>query len=314
MADNIYNNSNGDNDGNVDANWSLGNVPAGTDVAVFDSSTTSANCTFSGALNCAGMRFDGAYAGIVDAATFAITLGTSGLDCTGGGSATLDLGSGTWTCSGNWDHNSIGTLTAGTATVILDGTSVTFRGHTSKGAIALLQIDGTVSLSTTTNSRVVSLTASNGGTFTIPTGRNLEIEGGTCTLEATGTITSIGTGYLNIDDGDIVNNGGTWTCDTSLVGGANCDISSGTYGGTWDLISGSNRTARLGYPGGGTVTFTGAVTFDSFATGGQTLVIDCSQGDPDIVFQGPVTWDESGGNANLTWTKGGTGTTRRWLY
>ena len=70
MADNIWDNSDADNDGNVAANWSLNQVPTGTDVAVFDSGTTDASCLFSGAISCAGMRFDNAYAGTVDAATF----------------------------------------------------------------------------------------------------------------------------------------------------------------------------------------------------------------------------------------------------
>ena len=125
MADNIWDNSDADNDGNVAANWSLGWVPKAGDVAVFDHNTTDDNCTFSGAITCDGMRFDNAYAGTVDAATYDITLGTSGLDCTGGGSATLDLGSGTWTLNGGtWDMRQLDTLTKGSSTVECTGTCV----------------------------------------------------------------------------------------------------------------------------------------------------------------------------------------------
>ncbi|MCP4535785.1 MAG: hypothetical protein GY832_01400 [Chloroflexi bacterium] len=126
MADNIWDNSDGDNDGNVAANWSLGNVPTGTDVAVFDSGTTSDGCVFSAPLSCQGMRFDNAYSGTVDSNNQAITLGSSGLDCTGGGSATIDMGSSIWTISGDCDIEDIGTLTAGTSTIVFAGSSATY--------------------------------------------------------------------------------------------------------------------------------------------------------------------------------------------
>ena len=45
MAANYWDNSDADNDGNNPNNWSLGTVPAGTDVATFDN-TSDDNCTF----------------------------------------------------------------------------------------------------------------------------------------------------------------------------------------------------------------------------------------------------------------------------
>lgn len=123
MGNVIWDNSDGDNDGNVAANYTPARVPTGGDVADFDSATTSDNCTFSGNISCDGMLFATAYAGIVDAATHDIALGANGLDCTGGGSATLDLGSGTWTITGGtFDSRDLGTLTWATAEVVLSGT------------------------------------------------------------------------------------------------------------------------------------------------------------------------------------------------
>jgi len=90
MAANLWDNSDLDNDANNANNWSLGTVPAGTDVATFDN-TSDANCLFSGSISCAEIDVTADYDGDIDMATFNLTT-TGDMTLTVRGYLTAELG------------------------------------------------------------------------------------------------------------------------------------------------------------------------------------------------------------------------------
>jgi len=65
VANNVWINTLGDNDGNAGANWSLTWVPTAGDTMVFDGNTTHADCTFTVNVGCDALRTDNAYGGTV---------------------------------------------------------------------------------------------------------------------------------------------------------------------------------------------------------------------------------------------------------
>lgn len=307
-VDNVWDNSDGDNDGNVAANWSQNRVPTAGDIAVFDHNTTDDNCTFSGAISCDGMRFDNAYAGIVDAATFNITLGTGGLDCTGGGSATLDLGSGTWECSGDFDCQDLLSLDDGTSKIKMTGTGKTLTRGTPN--LYDVEITGTITYSassTSDKSIVGALTVSgqftvnqyvrfagtcvNSGTITIAAGKRAGIFNGT-TLTNTGTITGAGTllMYKAVDSWTLTNT--TGTIDVALL---ECwrsgTVSAGTYASATVRFRQENPGDYTITFGSGNFLFTGAVSYEAEeATASYTVDMDTN--DPDVEYRGDVTFIE----------------------
>jgi hypothetical protein len=110
MAVNTWDNSDADNDGNNANNWSLG-VFADTDVLTFDASETS-NCTFTGAISCAGIDVQVGYTG---------TFNDGGQAFTVSGAVSIASG-GAVTCTGTWtqDADADFTLTAATSWTIAD--------------------------------------------------------------------------------------------------------------------------------------------------------------------------------------------------
>lgn len=283
MADNIWDNSDGDNDGNVAANWSLGWVPKGGDVAVFDSATTNDNCTFSGNISCDGMRFDNTYSGTVDAATYNIVLGSDGLDCTGGSSATLDLGSGTWTCSGDWDVADLSALDDGSSTLELTGTADVITKALVAHAMYDVVIKTGADITCATKWYIdnsLEIEASSELTVNWYT----DVKRGTLTLA--GTLN--GTGTITLYDADATNTG-SWDVANTRVR-RDSSLSAGTYGGTF-LFECDNSTRTLTF-GSGTITFTGNVTFDQDLAG-QTYTIDNNS--TSLVFEGDVTVSATGG-------------------
>lgn len=306
-----------DNDANTASNWDQNRVPTTGDIAVFDSATTSANCNLSGNISCDGIAFANAYAGTIDAVTSDVTLGTAGLVCTNGGSATIDMGTGsTWTCSGPWNHKDIGTLTYGTSTVVMDTDGTVITGADGKDLYNLtISANVTLSSATTTRQRVKNAaTIASGKTFTLSDelyldNSDITVNGevaGTATLRflhsvitiaATGTVSvSTVTGsYLTI-----TNSGGTWSATSSTV---NYDtaLDGGTYGGTCLFRHAAGGTHY--FRADGDITFTGAVEFRADSSG-QTYTINNS-GNHAIDFKGDVDFTETTGTLDYS---GGTGT------
>ena len=158
---------------NVAANWSLNRVPTGTDVAYFDA-TAVANCTFSGALSCAGINVTAAYSGIVDFNDQAIT--TSG-NQTYDGTGEVKCGTGTIKFGGNLDNKDQAGWTRETST---------FRCTANADIV------------TDTGSRLTSLTVDSGVTLTIGAASStLLISSGTITL--TGTLAVPSGKFFDVD-------------------------------------------------------------------------------------------------------------------
>ena len=112
---------------NTDANWSAESGGAGgasfptiLDNAIFDAN--SGNCTLDADAAALSISVPN-YTGTLDAATFDVAIGAGGLDCTDGEGATIVLGSGLWTCAGDFDYEDIGTWEQGTSEWKMTGTA-----------------------------------------------------------------------------------------------------------------------------------------------------------------------------------------------
>jgi hypothetical protein len=298
MATRYYIGSGGD--WNTDANWATSSggagpasYPTASDDAIFDDN--SGDCTLDASAACLSLTIGTSgklYAGTLDAASFGIAIGTGGLDCTYGGSATLDMGTGTWTCSGNWDASDVGTLTRDTATIQMTGTGVTW---TSK-RVDTLEVSGTVTVSSGVQ-ELDNTTVT--GTLTVNSPALFYTY--VSITVATGTLT--GTGTLEAANyNNSVTGGGTWTIANSNLR-YNSTLNAGTYGGTWYIphqaAGGSGNPNELTI--GGHVTWTGDVTFEANVSG-STYTIN-NGGNYNLTFQGDVSCVESGGGT-LAWTKG----------
>ncbi len=312
MAAVTWNNDAGNNNGNDPDNWVEDRVPTGTDVATWDA-TSVANCTFSGALSCAGINVTAAYSGVIDFNDQ--TISTTG-DQTYDGTGEIKCGSGTITCTGNLDYKDQTTWSKETASWILNGTGKTITSIVGTRRVYNLTIDGTI-----TNS-VGRVQVSNG--WVINTGKSLTIGTSFGQLYSGGTLW----GTLTINAGAFVFSGGNvYFKSGSIVNGThkpNFDfttiqemegtftlgattryvitLAGGTYTGDWSFARGNiARTVTFGTGGFQTLTFTGDVDFDD---GGGTYTLDLDTHDPDAVFQGDLTLVETG---TLNWSKG-TGT------
>jgi len=288
--------SGGSTSWNTAANWSQTKVPDATDTVIFRASSSNVNCTIDVATALAlGITIGEAadlYTGTLDANGNDVTIGTGGLDCTNGGSATIDMGEGTWTCSGNWDVANIGTLTSSTETVILNGTAKTYRAH-EPDEVNLLQITGTIATAASSESNFGTLEI-NGGTLTTHAFGSIQFHGNV-TVDATGTLTSAAdNGALNFITVTIDNSaGGTWNPTSACNVQKACTVNAGTYQGPFNFTC-TNGTQTLTF--GGAVTFTGNVTFDADVAA-NTYTID-PQGFT-ITFEGNVVFDSTGAGADL---------------
>ena len=152
-ANNIWDNSDADNDGNVAANWSLGWVPKAGDVAYYDN-TSDTNCTFSGNITCDGINATAAYSGNIDLGAGDFVIGSDGviLDHTGD----LDWGTGTLGITGgDLDFVDVGgTLTMGTLGITLNGAG---------------------DLMIQNNAHLYDLTIANAATITVPVGASANL-------------------------------------------------------------------------------------------------------------------------------------------
>lgn len=300
MADNIWDNSDADNDANNANNWSLGNVPTGTDVAVFDSATTSANCTLSGNITCQGVRFDNTYSGTVNANGNIWALGSSGLDCTGGGSATFVSGSANHTCSGVFDIRDMGTWTQGTGKWTLTGTGQSMFGSTTL-IPNHVEVTGSYTVSTSTNAfRLKTLTVS--GTLTVSFEMRLDDANCAIDLQTGGVISGSSLMWFRGSGSATVTLNGTTFAPGSLLFGGSCSPtvtgSLATIGCdvTWTPTAGSGHT----FTWATNKTITGGLNYN---TATRAVTVDMSTNNPNLIIQGNFETNASG----LTYNKG-TGT------
>ncbi len=318
MAANFWDNSSTDGLANTAANWSLGNVPTGTDVATFDN-TSDSNCLFDVSISCAGINVTADYDGDIDMATFDLT--TTG-DMTFDGTGIFDCGTGTLTCAGHFDQAHQTIWTYATSTVVLTGTAKNLIGGKScynltiSGSYTLApatiggqhEVLGAFILSDSASLVLVADDLRTFGTAVINGTLTVTWEwlhfGPSITIGASGSVTGNGSVTIERAAGMTLTKsaGGTWdVADTEVKRGI--VISGGTYSGTWLLrvrASGVDYTVLFT----GNVIFTEAITFDADTL--KTYTIDLNTNDVDVTFQGDVTLSETGGGT-LAWTKG-TGT------
>ncbi len=302
MAANNWDNSTADGLANTAANWSLGNVPTGTDVATFLDAVSSTNCLFDVSISCAGIDVKLTYSGDVDMATFNLTTSS---DMTFDGSGIFDCGTGTLTCSGNFDNKDQTTWTRGASTVVMDGTGKTIIGSSAKDLFNLTIAAGaTITLDASTSLFLDvfgDLDIQSGATLTL--NESLQMRS-TSSKQLTLTGDIAGSDTLVLRTIAFVHDGGSISAGTSVSASREITMSvSGgaqTFDGTWKFKPNSgNRAVTFG---AGTFTFTGDVTFDADVASG-TYTVDLETNDPDLVFEGGLTLADSGTSAILTWTK-----------
>ncbi len=328
MANNIWDNSDADNDANNANNWSLGWVPKAGDVMYFTDAGGSGsedNCNFSGNISPDSINVTVAYGGNIDMVTHNLT--TSG-NMLFDGTGIFDCGTGTLTCSGNFDNASQTTWTRGTSEVILNtATSATLRSY--QRTFYNLTIDGEVShFSGNTAIRIYNNITINEGAVLFA-GYGVASFGGATPVTINGRLAVSAGGLLNLFDnanrsitvgaagrisgaGQVdtrnttILNAGTWDIAfTRLRRGGN-KIGGGTYGGTWTSLPDTATTDYLGSAGSQTVIFTGDVTFNQNASGAYTIQL--ATYDPDVEFQGDLTLSETGAGT-VAWTKSDAGGT-----
>ncbi len=317
MAANIWDNSTADGLANTAANWSLGNVPTGTDVATFADATSATNCLFDVSISCAGIDVQSTYSGDIDMATYNLT--TTG-DMTFDGSGIFDCGTGTLTCSGNFDNKDQTTWTRGTSTIKLDGTAKTLISNQIKdlrnltivaGATITLDaatvgwcdVAGAILVEATATFTIEDRLVARGqltvnGTINYNTGIN--DTNGHVNVGAAGVVG--GTGRITLQANNTLTNLGTWSvANTTLsVSSGTYTIVGGTFGGSWSISGTQTRTLRFS----ANTVFTGDVQFETTA-GGVTFTIDPATSDVDIEFRGDLDFTETAGT--VVWSKAATG-------
>lgn len=253
----------------------------------------------------------GAGAFTVDGATNNPTINVTGDlgSSDGGGNITLNMGNGTWTCSGDFDISAVTTFNRDAGTIVLSGaaknlvlqTTTTFYKLTISGTITQTAGDFIMR-------NVLSLT----GTLTINTTLSGELYGGqgSISIGTSGILAGAGTFYC-FDNTPLAVTG-SWRITIAAFywarghSGAN-GLPSGTYESADFYITNatSGVFAELHQFQAGTFTFTGDVHFDQFGAGGANLTIQNTTNNPSFIFEGNVTCSEGG--STLTW-QAGTGT------
>ncbi len=271
------------------------NVPqVGTDV-VFDNQGTN-SCNIDVAVSVASITNTSGYAGILDGA--GNTVATSGNFQFDGG--TLDLDTGTWTISGIWDTSGVGTLTKGSSTLIMNGTTQTIDagGNEFNNVI----ISGTISLANTDFSVGATLTVDNTKSLTIGSGRKITMAAGSTTT-INGTITGDGTLELVDTAGANLSTTGILSSVVRFnTATANITVPARTYGGQTEFYNntGTNYTATLGTAGGQTLSFSS--NFYLIAAAGGNMIVTADTNDPILNVDGNVTISA---NATLTASNSG---------
>jgi len=254
MAANYWDNTGGvANDGNDPANWSLGTVPAGTDVATFDN-TSDDNCTFTDNISCAGINVTSDYDGDVDLGANTFTIGSDGIILDGAGD--FDWGGATvGITGGTLDVVDQATTTVGTASITLNGTCV-LKGHNAK--------------------TFYDLTIPNGSTTTVhgdTVARAVVV--GTCTISGAVVVSDV---LAVTGDGDFVINS-----TASLTGGAYLYLIGCNSGhGITTLQAGASVACQVVVYNSvaGTVLAAGTYAGDVvlFGTSGNTTTLELSNG------------------------------------
>jgi hypothetical protein len=267
--------------------------PVAGDTAIF-SGSLNGNCIINFDVNVAAITAQIGYTGAIDAAANNKNVTVSG-DVTLSNNM-VNLGSGTWTVSGNLNYSSVTTFDAGASTVVMDGMNATLTGSVAK-KLQNLTVSGSVTIGVSTQDIGGALTVS--GTCVVPSGRALNLTGAaasTVRVQPTGRIT--GMGFLKINNlAGIAQQSGIIDIDRLEIYGTHNNIAPGVYAAGITTIQndvGANNTFT---PAAGNYIFSGTLKFQVL---NGLLVIDDSAG-PNFDLRGELAVPSS---ASLVWQKG----------
>ncbi len=318
MANNIYTDGDADQDANNPNNWSLAQVPTGTDVMFFTNAGgggSENNCNFSGNISCAGINVTSDYGGDIDMVTHDLTTSS---DATFAGGSIFDCGTGDLNCSGNFANGAQTTWTRGLSTIVMNGAGTTITGSGSNDLTALtinenvevlssgtkidvrgnLTVANGKTLTLTKNIQQNSHTATVNGTVSIPAGQAFIING---SLAVTGTGEVSGDGTLGLRNGGSVTDASGTIEPAAILIKQDVSLVAGTYGSATTVVTctqdnaGTNKTLTFV----GDCDFPGDIKFDNDKVG-RTYTIDT--GDNNVTFGGDVEFDDTGGTTP-TWTE-----------
>jgi len=245
---------------NDTANWSTtsggsggASVPGSSDTAYFDGNGTG-DCTVNVNINVTGINLVKEYTGTFDGSSYDVTIGTGGFDWDIGytgnpAGGTLDLGSGDWTCSGNfgWGRLTDQLVDSG-HTLTLTGTGKTFDPWFAGG-----------------ESLFRTVTIDTGATITWPASYNCEVND---LLHVKGTLT-LGSSYTENKLTAGVNSG-TYDRDLTIdtggeVAGSNT-LEHRWYNGVGDFVNNGTiscaKVIFIGYKNPGSDFDFGTITSD----------------------------------------------------
>jgi hypothetical protein len=269
-------------------------VPTSSDTLTFDSAGNN-NCTLTENLSCLSLSINttGGYTGQFDAVTFDLAIGTGGVDFTTSQANDILMGSGTWTCAGDWITSPMGgsKFQAESANLAMTGTgknlTVNMQSDRNPNTVSI----GASATITTVGGVINNFSVVSGGSFTINTGTFYtggdSTVGTSCTVDGTGT-------WLIKNSANITSIGSAIAVDVTFQR-AN-DIAAGTYSGAVKLSATAQNNSMTFL---GDVTFSGAVTVGQ--TGG-TLTFANNVNNPSITIG--AGFDLSGAGGAVTWTKG----------
>lgn len=285
---------------NDTANWSASSggaggasVPGSADVAIFDLNGNG-DCQLNVSIDVQKLDIRDSTA-TIDGATDNLnhSIGSGGL-VSSGGTATLQLGNGTWSVAAGWNHRFLSDLVPGNSTISMTGT-----GEYQAGADECnnLTVSGTV---TTTGGGTSAI----GGTLTVATGGALTTESratpadlkiqssATLTVNSELTVPSFSQfdGTLNGSSTFSISAGGTGNTYNWPAGSYGCNVE----------MTGNNSTNILA---AGIFTFEKQLKCDS-ERAGRDLNVDAATNNPNVEFQGDLVLVLTG---TFSWTKG-TGT------
>lgn len=308
-------NSPPDGNWNTAANWTGDTVPTSSDEANFRGSDADEDtaCTCNVAISIASLVVQSGYSGKLDFADSGYSHAVSG-DMTLDGTGEWDLGNSSISCGGNFDCKDQATVTGGTATLTLTGSSksCTWRA---RGPLYAVVIDGSYTVSnSTSSSSTATLTVNAGKSLTINSSQSFtgttSVINGTMTSNGNFAFSALTIGAAGLVNGD--NSAGTNLTGTvtntaggEMAGtykfGRSWTISGGNYTGTLIFtFSATTRTVTLGSASGQTCKFNNI----SFAQGStNTYTVNTNTYDPDIEIAGNLTIIEATAG-NLTYTKG----------
>lgn len=282
---------------NNSANWTPTGVPSKNgDTATFDATSTQ-NCRMDVSVRIASLTATSGYTGTLDGATddldhlFARNVT---LDCT-----QVDMGDGTWTVRGSWDHADVGTFNSNSGGLYLEGTnSVVDSGRTLTGSSGNLLNDVDVheyAVYTVAGDAYGAGTVTVYGGISVNSSQLFGVDTGDLKLPETGTIS--GAGSTSVIDGSLSqmdNPGGITTADLQ-IGGSVTSVVPGIYGCEIKFIN-SGAGPYTTNPPSGVFRSTGlAFTY----TGSGTMTVNLA--DNQMLVAGSVTCTNSGGGTlNLT--------------